>query len=176
MSARAAAGARAFPRGTAERQGLRAGVVSRVAAAAIDLLYTVVLLVVAYASYAGFRFLRDARSFTWPQPSFDEALGVGAIVVVFMLATSWSSTGRSVGMRVLGLRLIGRTGHTIGPARSLLRAIACLVFPLGLFWSAISVRNASVQDLLFGTSVVYDWHMRVPAARTDEQRAGADAA
>ena len=176
MSATTAAGARAFPRGAAERQGLRAGVVSRVAAAAVDLLSAVVLLVVAYFGYAGFRFLRDARSFTWPQPSFDEALGVGAIVVVVMLATAWSTTGRSRGMRLLGLRLIGRTGDTIGPVRSTLRAVTCLVFPLGLFWSAISVRNASVQDLLFGTSVVYDWRMHVPAARTDEQTAGADPA
>jgi uncharacterized RDD family membrane protein YckC len=177
MSATTTASTRAFPRGAAERQGLRAGVVSRLAAAAIDLLYAVVLLVIAYAGYAGFRFLRDARSFTWPQPSFDEALGVGAIVVTVMLTTSWSSTGRTVGMRLLGLRLIGRTGGTIGPIRSLLRAVACLVFPLGLCWSAFSVRNASLQDLLFGTSVVYDWRMHVPAARIDdEQPAGDDGA
>jgi hypothetical protein len=32
--------------------------------------------------------------------------------------------------------------------------------PVGLFWSAVSRRNASVQDLLFSTSVVYDWHER----------------
>jgi uncharacterized RDD family membrane protein YckC len=29
-----------------------------------------------------------------------------------------------------------------------------------LFWAALSKRNASVQDLVFGTSVVYDWHER----------------
>jgi hypothetical protein len=39
------------------------------------------------------------------------------------------------------------------------------------------VRNASLQDLLFGTSVVYDWRMHVPAARIDdEQPAGDDGA
>lgn len=167
---------RAFPHGAAERQGLRAGVVSRLAASAIDLLYALVLLVIAYSSVAGFRFLRDARSFEWPRPSFDEALRVGALVVVVMLAIAWSTTGRSVGMRVLGLRLIGRTGATIGPIRSILRAATCVAFPLGLFWSAFSARNASVQDLLFGTSVVYDWRMHVPAARTDEHAVDADAA
>jgi uncharacterized RDD family membrane protein YckC len=176
MNGTTTASTRAFPRGAAERQGLRAGVVSRLAAAAIDLLYALVLLVIAYAGYAGFRFLRDARSFTWPQPSFDEVLAAGVVVVVVMLATSWSSTGRSAGMRLLGLRLIGRTGTTIGPIRSLLRAVTCLMFPLGLFWSAVSARNASVQDLLFGTSVVYDWRMHVPAAHTDERPADADAA
>ena len=167
------ASTRAFPQGAAQRQGFRAGVVSRFAAAAIDLLTAVVLLVVAYAGYAGFRFLRDARSFTWPQTSFDEALAVGAIIVVVMFTTSWSSTGRSTGMRLLGLRLVGRDGTTIGPARSFLRAVACLVFPLGLCWSAVSARNASLQDLVFGTSVIYDWRMHVPAARTDERTADA---
>jgi uncharacterized RDD family membrane protein YckC len=176
MSGATTASTRAFPRGAAARQGLRAGVVSRVGAAAIDLLYVVVVLVVVYAGYAGFRFLRDARSFTWPQPSFDEVLAIGVAVAVVMLAASWSSTGRSAGMRLLGLRLIGRSGTTIGPIRSLLRAVACLVFPLGLFWSAISARNASLQDLLFGTSVVYDWRMHVPDARTDEPPADANAA
>jgi uncharacterized RDD family membrane protein YckC len=44
--------------------------------------------------------------------------------------------------------------------RSLLRAVTCVVFPIGLFWAALSKRNASVQDLVFGTSVVYDWHER----------------
>lgn len=164
---------RAFPQGAAQHQGLRAGVVSRLAAAAIDLLAAVVLLAVAYAGYAGFRFLRDARSFTWPQTSFDEALAVGALIVVIMFTTSWSSTGRSTGMRLLGLRVVGRDGTTIGPARSFLRAVACLVFPLGLCWSAVSARNASLQDLLFGTSVIYDWRMHVPAARTDERAADA---
>ena len=167
------ASTRAFPQGAAQRQGSRAGVVSRLAAAAIDLLTAVVLLVVAYAGYAGFRFLRDARSFTWPQASFDEALAVGALIVVVMFTTSWSSTGRSTGMRLLGLRLVGRDGTTIGPARSFLRAVTCLMFPLGLCWSAVSARNASLQDLVFGTSVIYDWRMHVPAARTDERAADA---
>jgi uncharacterized RDD family membrane protein YckC len=101
---------------------------------------------------------------------------VGAIILTVMFTTSWSSTGRSTGMRLLGLRLIGRDGSTIGPGRSFLRAVAYIVFPLGLCWSAVSARNASVQDLLFGTSVIYDWRMHVPAARTDERADDADAA
>jgi uncharacterized RDD family membrane protein YckC len=39
------------------------------------------------------------------------------------------------------------------------------VFPLGLFWSAVSKRNASVHDLIFRTSVIYDWQARVPGTR-----------
>jgi uncharacterized RDD family membrane protein YckC len=158
---------RAFPEGTAERQGLRAGIVSRVGAMVIDLGYVAALLAAVYLAVAGFRFLREVRTFAWPQPSFEQVVTAGALVVTCMLTIAWSSTGRSAGMRVMGLRLVDRGGDRPGPVWAFLRAVACVAFPLGLFWSVVSKRNASVQDLLFGTSVVYDWHMRVPAAHAD---------
>ena len=167
MSGAVVSSTRVFPPGAAERQGLRAGVVSRFGAMVIDLLYALVLLGAAYVAVAGFRLMRSARTFTWPQPSFDQVLFAGAVVIVLMLSISWSSTGRTVGMRMMGLRLVGRHGRPVRPLGSFLRAVACVVFPLWLLWSAVSRRNASVQDLIFGTSVVYDWHMRVPAARVD---------
>ena len=93
----------------------------------------------------------------------------GAVVVVLMLTIAWSSTGTN--RRACGswaCAWSAAAAGRVGPVRSFLRAVACVAFPLGLFWSAVSRRNASVQDLLFGTSVVYDWRMHVPAARTDE--------
>ena len=99
-------------------------------------------------------------------------LVLGGAVGVFMLTIGWASTGRTRGMRIMGLRIIGRSGGRVGPVVAFLRALACVAFPLGLFWSALSTRNASVQDLLFGTSVIYDWHMHVPPARTDDDVPG----
>jgi uncharacterized RDD family membrane protein YckC len=32
-----------------------------------------------------------------------------------------------------------------------------VLFPAGLLWVLASRRNASVQDLIVGTAVVYDW-------------------
>jgi uncharacterized RDD family membrane protein YckC len=32
-----------------------------------------------------------------------------------------------------------------------------VLFPLGLLWILASRRNASVQDLILGTAVLYDW-------------------
>jgi uncharacterized RDD family membrane protein YckC len=165
-----------FPEGAADRQGTRAGTISRLGAMVIDLVYSAALLAAVYLGVASFRFLRSARTFAWPQPAFDEVLLAGAVVVVLMLTVTWSSTGRTSGMKVMGLRVIDPSGGTPGPVRSFLRAVACVAFPLGLFWSAFSRRNASVQDLLFGTSVIYDWRMHVPAAHTDERAGGADPA
>ena len=42
------------------------------------------------------------------------------------------------------------------------RAFLCALFPIGLFWSAVSSRNESVQDLLVRTTVLYDWGPKLP--------------
>ena len=170
MSGVAVSSRRVFPEGAAERQGLRAGVVSRLAAAAIDMVYVAAVLGVVYLGLAGFRLMRNARTFSWLQPTFPQVLLASAIVTVIVLTVAWWSTGRTAGMRVMGLRLVSRGGNHVGPVIALVRAVACVAFPLGLFWSAVSKRSASVHDLLLGTSVIYDWRMKVPRARTRRRR------
>jgi uncharacterized RDD family membrane protein YckC len=156
--------ARAFPAGAAERQGLCAGVVSRISAMVVDAAVAAFLVGGIYLAWAALRFMRNAARFSWPTVGFLELLAVAAIVVVLSLTIQWSATGRSAGGRFMGLRVVGRDGELIHVPRAFLRAIACVVVPLGLLWSAFSSRNASVQDLLFGTRVIYDWQARVPAA------------
>jgi uncharacterized RDD family membrane protein YckC len=77
------------------------------------------------------------------------------------------TSGRTVGMQVLGLRLVGASGEPVGPAHALLRAVCCVAFPAGLLWVLVSRRNASVQDLLVRSAVVYDWAYAVPHPPAD---------
>lgn len=172
MSGATAASTRTFPAGAAERQGLRAGVVSRTGAMVIDIVYVAALVAAGYLAYAGFRFLRHPARFTFPELTMAEAALYGYVVAVLILTISWAGTGRSAGARVLGLRLVGPAGTRVGVARAFLRAVTCVGFPLGLFWSAVSKRNASVHDLIFGTSVIYDWADHVPEARSDDGAVG----
>ena len=154
----------AYPAGARERQGLRAGVVSRTTAMVIDTGYVVVLVGAAYLGYSAFRFLRNPRAFTWPVISSTQFITAALILAAIALAIGWAGVGRTAGMRIMGLRIVGRSGGTLGFTVALLRAITCVVFPIGLFWSAVSKRNASVHDLIFRTSVIYDWQARVPGA------------
>ena len=153
-----------YPAGARERQGLRAGVVSRTTAMVIDIAYVVVLVGAAYLGYCAFRFLRAPRAFTWPAISSTQFITAALILAAIALAIGWAGVGRTAGMRIMGLRIVGRSGATLGFTVALLRAITCVVFPIGLFWSAVSKRNASVHDLIFRTSVIYDWQARVPGA------------
>ena len=151
---------RVYPVGAGRQQGLRAGVVSRTVAMVIDAAYIAVLVAGAYVGYSAFRFLRNPRNFSWPILSSTQFITAALILAAIALAIGWAGVGRTAGMRIMGLR----TGATLGFWVALLRAITCVAFPLGLFWSAVSKRNASVQDLIFRTSVIYDWQARVPEA------------
>ena len=151
---------RISPPEAAEQQGTRAGVVSRTAAMVVDVVFTVAIVGTGYALWAAVRLLRDPRGFAWPQVSYVTLVTASLVVAAILLTATWSGTGRSPGGRVMGLRVLGPDGSPPHLLRSMLRAIACVAFPIALFLSAVSKRNASVQDLLLRTSVVYDWHER----------------
>ena len=57
----------------------------------------------------------------------------------------------------MGLRAVGRDGSDLSPWRGFWRAVLYLLFLPGILWALVSKRNASVQDLLLRTAVVYDW-------------------
>jgi len=53
--------------------------------------------------------------------------------------------------------VVDRAGRRLSLWRSFFRALLYVLFPVGLLWVLASPRNASVQDLVVGTVVVYDW-------------------
>jgi uncharacterized RDD family membrane protein YckC len=141
-----------------------AGIVTRTLAALIDMLVVIVVLVVVWASYAAVLFLARPARFTVPSPSWSAVVWAGSVASVLYLATAWATTGRTVGAQVLGLRVLDRHGGQLGWWRSIARAAAYVVFPLGLGWAIVDRRRRSVQDLVVASSVVYDWVPRVPIA------------
>jgi hypothetical protein len=56
------------------------------------------------------------------------------------------------------------------PLSALLRAILCVIFPIGLLWSVVSDSSRSLQDVLLRTSVIYDWNVRVPPRQARKAR------
>jgi uncharacterized RDD family membrane protein YckC len=138
-------------------QGRRAGVVTRTVAAAVDLFVVVVMIASVYLSVAGVLFVLRPARFHWPQ-HFEWSLPVLILIVaVPYLTLAWCTTGRSFGDSLLGLRVVNSAGHRLGVAVAVLRALFYVIFPVGLFWVAVSRKNRSVQDLILATSVIYDW-------------------
>jgi uncharacterized RDD family membrane protein YckC len=144
-------------------QGQRAGVVSRVIASSIDFAVVVGLLVAGYLGWAAARFLINPTSFSFPAVAPIVMLLVYGLVLFVYLTTFWATTGRTYGAHVMGLRVVNFRGRRLRWVGAMLRSGFCVVFPIGLFWSAISNENRSVQDIVLRTSVIYDWQPhRIP--------------
>ena len=145
----------AIPRQARSFQGHHAGVVTRGVAAAIDTVVVVIVLLVAYAVFAGVRFLLDPRHFH--MPDLVTSLVVGAVVLECYLTAAWALTGRTYGDLLMGLRVVTVRGGRVGWLRAAGRASAYLLLPIGLFWVAVDPHSRSLQDLVLRTLVVYDW-------------------
>lgn len=145
-------------------QGRRAGVVSRVIASVVDLLVVVGILAAVYGIAAGIAFLLHPRSFHIPTGLGWSIPVLGFVIVVPYLTFTWHATGRSYGDALLGLRVVRRGGGPIRFIVALLRAVLCVLFPVGLLWVIVSRANRSVQDIVLRTSVVYDWTSNADAA------------
>jgi uncharacterized RDD family membrane protein YckC len=138
-------------------QGHRAGFASRVVADAVDLGVAWLLGLSALLAAGVVRYLVTGPPLRLPVlPNWLDGVA-GAAIAVTYLALSWAATGRSVGKQIAGLRVVDRTGHRLSLWRAWSRAVLYVLFPAGLLWVLASRRNASVQDLIVGTAVVYDW-------------------
>lgn len=139
-----------------ELQGRRAGLVSRLAAVAIDFVVVVLIGVALLVVAAGIRALFTGE--VEVEVSSDEIRGpLAALLLVAYLGYGWGLNGRTVGKVALGLRVVHADGADLSFARGVARAVLYLVFLPGILWSAVSRKNASLQDLILGTAVIYDW-------------------
>jgi uncharacterized RDD family membrane protein YckC len=55
----------------------------------------------------------------------------------------------------MGLRVVGRRSQRVGLPVAFLRAVGCVVFPIGLPWAVVDRKRRSLHDIIFRTRVVY---------------------
>ena len=151
-------------------QGHRAGFASRVVADLVDLGVAWLLGLSALLAAGVVSYLLTGPPLRLPVLPNGLDVSAGAAIAVGYLTLSWSATGRSVGKQIAGLRVADRGGQRLSLRRSFARAVLYVLFPAGLLWVLASRRNASLQDLVVGTAVVYDWayHPADRAQPTDD--------
>ncbi len=141
-------------------QGHRAGFASRLAADAVDLAVVFLTGLLALLVSGAVRYLVAGPPWRLPVlPGWLESSAWAAIVTAY-LASGWATTGRTLGKQLVGLRVARRSGRPLPWGRAVLRALLYLAFPAGLLWVLVSRCNASVQDLVVRSAVVYDWSYR----------------
>jgi uncharacterized RDD family membrane protein YckC len=152
-------------------EGRRAGLVSRAVAAGID-----AAVVSTCALLAGFA-AGVARYVLFGPPvrpldlSPQLSTASWCAIAVIYLTWGWMTAGRTAGDQLMGLRVVGRSGRRLGLARAVLRAGLYVICPAGLLWVAVSRHNASFQDIIVRSVVVYDWHYKPGHVQPDQPTA-----
>jgi uncharacterized RDD family membrane protein YckC len=138
-------------------QGHRAGLITRAVANVVDLIVVFTVVAGTYIAWAGVKLLWQGQRFTRPEPGFARAFLFFTIVHIVYFTVSWATSGRTSGDQLMGLRVVSRTGRTLGLGLAAIRAVLCVAFPFGLLWAGINREHRSVQDLILRTSVIHDW-------------------
>ena len=139
---------------------MRAGFVSRVVAAAVDVLIVFVVLVLALGGYAVLAYLFTSDPLEFPDPgAVWNSVGFTALLVV-VLTLAWSGSGRTLGDAAFGLRVLTESGNRPSWRRALLRALIVVYIPISMLWILVSRKNAGLHDLVCRTAVIYHWRAR----------------
>ena len=140
-----------------------AGIVTRTVAAIVDAVVVLMSGVVIMLTLRAVRFVWSPMTFTWDDVSIWGSLSLLIAVAIVYLTSAWAMIGRSYGQYLLGLRVLSRKRLKPNWALALLRAVFCVLFPVGVFWVALSPHRRSVQDVVLRTMVVYDWSTVEPS-------------
>jgi len=153
---------------TERRQGHYAGAVSRLVAFAADIgalwgLYTLGLAGLSFAvelvtghalKFQGHQFVTLAVLVVWSFVYF---------------AYQWSLSGRTIGMAVLGIKVVAADGTPVTTRESVIRTVALpfsfVLFGIGFLGILIGRERRAWHDHLAGTAVVYSWDARAARLR-----------
>jgi uncharacterized RDD family membrane protein YckC len=149
-------------------QGRYAGPFSRLAAAAADFgagigIFNVLLAAVSFA----WRVVTGHDvSFSHHPAVVDPILGLWAFLY---LAYPWALSGKTLGMAVLGIRVVTPSGAPIGPWHAVVRALvlpfSVALAPFGLSGVVFQSERRALHDFAAGTVVIYAWNARAAQLR-----------
>jgi uncharacterized RDD family membrane protein YckC len=132
-----------------------AGIITRGLAAVIDLLVVLLIMSALYGGLVLVRLVYSPAAFSLPSLNAVFSTVVTFVVAVVYLSGCWTVSGSTAGAVTMGLRVVGRRSQRVSLPVGFLRAIACVVFPIGLLWVVIDRQRRSLQDIVFRTRVVY---------------------
>ena len=132
-----------------------AGIITRGLAAVIDLLVILLIMSALYGGLVLVRLVYSPAAFSLPSLNAVFSTVVTFVVAVVYLSGCWTVSGSTAGAVTMGLRVVGRRSQRVSLPVGFLRAIACVVFPIGLLWVVIDRHRRSFQDMVFRSGVVY---------------------
>jgi uncharacterized RDD family membrane protein YckC len=161
-----------LPLSTEETENLRgqhAGFASRFIAFIVDCAVSigVFMLVLGAASFAASVLtgssIHWSRANTWVVVAF-------FAWEFFYYAYFWTASGKTPGMALLGVQVVGQDGSSVGTKRGLLRTVAFplsfLLLGLGFLGILLGRDRRALHDVIADTAVVYCWDAREARLRS----------
>ena len=150
------------------RQGHYAGAVSRLVAFAADVGASWGLFTLGAAALTFTIQLVSGATFTLGH--YQIASLVSAVVWEFVyFAYQWTLAGKTIGMALLGIRVVKTDGAAIGARQAVIRTLTLplsfLALGLGFLGILTNRDRHAWHDRLAGTSVVYSWDARAARLR-----------
>jgi len=156
------------PELTVERQGQYAGAVSRLAAFAADVgaswgIYVGIAALISFAVQ-----LLTSHSYDLSKHPVAAALALGIWEFAYF-AYQWAVAGRTIGMAVLGIRVVRADGGPISVRAAVIRTVtlplSIIVFFIGFLGILTNRERRAWHDKFAGTAVVYAWDARAARLR-----------
>jgi uncharacterized RDD family membrane protein YckC len=150
-------------------RGHYAGFASRFIAFVLDCVLSIAVfeLTIAAASYAAS--VLTGTSIHWSRGNLWVVLAFFAWEFLYY-ANFWTSSGKTPGMQLLGVQVVGRDGSQVGSRRGLVRTLAFplsfLLLGLGFVGILLGRDRRALHDVIAGTAVVYDWDAREARLRS----------
>ena len=80
-------------------------------------------------------------------------VAIPAVLLVYQVGF-WALAGRTPGMAVLGIRMLGRAGGRPSWPVALIRAVVTDLFPIGVLWCLVDRRHRSGADIVARTVLI----------------------
>jgi uncharacterized RDD family membrane protein YckC len=136
------------------------GAVSRFVAYVVDLGVSIGVFMLGLAAISFAASIITGHSISWSRND----LPVAILFVVWefvYFAYSWGAGGKTLGMALLGVRVVAADGTLAGPRRGVIRTLAFplsfLLLGLGFTGILFQRHRRALHDMIAGTAVVYAW-------------------
>jgi len=137
-----------------------AGIITRGLAAIVDLVVVLLIMSALYGGLVLVRLVYSPTAFSLPSLNAVFSTVMTFAIAVLYLTACWTVSGSTAGAVTMGLRVVGRRSPRVSPLVGLLRAICCVLFPIGLLWVVVDRQRRSLQDIVFRTRVIYSKRAR----------------
>jgi len=137
-----------------------AGIITRGLAAIIDLVVVLLIMSALYGGLVLVRLVYSPTAFSLPSLNAVFSTVMTFAIAVLYLTACWTVSGSTAGAVTMGLRVVGRRSPRVSLLVGLLRAVGCVIFPIGLLWVVVDRQRRSLQDIVFRTRVIYSKRAR----------------